>query len=110
MLAETGLRMSTVWEQAIKKQLIQPVQAKSAFKNLARVDEIFDMFSEYLDIETNRWDASETNKWHEVVGAKATIAAKKAKEAGRKAVDGVQKTAHKVPKVEIKLKQRDSES
>lgn len=110
LLAETGLRMSTVWEQAIKKQLIQPVQAKSAFKNLARVDEIFDMFSEYLDIETNRWDASETNKWHEVVGAKATVAAKKAKEAGRKAVDGVQKTAHKVPKVEIKLKQRDSES
>ena len=110
LLAETGLRMFTVWEQAIKKQLIQPVQAKSAFKNLARVDEIFDMFSEYLDIETNRGDASETNKWHEVVGAKATVAAKKAKESGRKAVDGVQKTAHKVPKVEIKLKQRDSES
>lgn len=97
-LLELGNQLGPAWKTAQEMQLRNPITVKRIFEDISAVDKDLDTFAQALELQENSWSESKVFAWKVVAGAKVT-----------EKIDGFRNVARKIPKVEVKLKQRDSE-
>lgn len=97
-LLELGSQLGPAWETAQEMQFRNPIAVKKIFAGIGAVDKNLDTFAQALELQENLWSESEVFGWKVAAGAKAT-----------ETMDGIKNVARKIPKVEVKLKRRDSE-